>query len=283
MTLAILALMAGAARSTQKWKVLTLVSMVAISISLAANLWYIPSKIPAGWTGIDTTMGAYPKDRSAAYQRHQVLMEAVEAKLKAGAKVIVLPEEIAGLWRDGSQFWWRGTEQMAREMGATIIAGADLPADGERFFNGAVLMGATTGTAHDRVPMPIGLWRPGQDVSGVPDLFGRGSLGIHGVRVATSFCYEDFLVYPLLLSSLDRPQTIISLANNWYATDLAALWIQRRSIENQARLFGLPVVRAVNLAAPHKITNPYMARKGEPGRLPIKRTSHNIQTNQWGP
>lgn len=42
-------------------------------------------------------------------------------------------------------------------------------------------------------------------------------------------CVRDFLVYPLLLSSLDQPQAIIGLA------------------ENQARLFGVPLVRAVNL------------------------------------
>lgn len=246
LTLAILSFMAGGARTKQKWRALAMLSVVAVSTSLAANWWYTPPKIPDGWIGIDTAMGAYPKDRATAYQRHQALIDTVEAKLKAGANVIVLPEEIAGLWRAGSQFWWRDTERMAREMNATLIVGVDLPADGDRYINGAALLGTTIGILPGRVPMPIGVWRPGQDVSGVPDFLGQGTTRLHGIQVATSLCYEDFLVYPLLLSSLDKPLAIISLANNWFATDLAATWIQRRSIENQARLFGLPLVRAVN-------------------------------------
>jgi len=250
LTLSILAFVAGCARMQRhKWRAFALLSVVAVSTSLAANSRYMPPSIPVGWTGIDTAMGAYPEDRATAYQRHLVLIGAVETKLKAGAKVIVLPEEIAGLWRAGSQFWWRDTERMAREMNATLVIGADLPADGDRYINGAALLGTTIAILPGRVPMPIGVWRPGQDVSGVPDFLGRGTTHLHGVPVATSICYEDFLLYPLLLSSLDKPQTIISLANNWFATDLAAIWIQRRSIENQARLFGLPLVRAVNLAA----------------------------------
>jgi len=249
LTLTFLAFLAGGARTKQKWRTLALLSVTAASTSLAANSWHTPPKTPDGWASIETAMGAYPKDKAAAYQRHQALIEAVEAKLKAGAKVIVLPEEIAGLWRAGSQSWWRDTERMAREMNATLVIGADLPADGDRYINGAALLGTTIAILPGRVPMPIGVWRPGQDVSGVPDFLGRGTTHLHGVPVATSICYEDFLLYPLLLSSLDKPQTIISLANNWFATDLAAIWIQRRSIENQARLFGVPLVRAVNLGA----------------------------------
>lgn len=248
LTFCILVLLAGCAR--HQWRALALLSIVTASTSLAANAWYTPPRDPENWTGIDTAMGDYPKERTAAYHHHQALLESVEAQLKAGAKVIVLPEGIVGLWRAGSQFWWRDIDQMARERNATVVLGADLPADGERYFNGAALLGATAGALRGRVPMPIGVWRPGQEVGGVPDLLGRGTTQLHGTQVAYSICYEDFLIYPMLLSSLDKPRAIISLANNWFADDLDAVWIQRRSIENQARLFRLPLVRAVNLAAP---------------------------------
>ncbi len=248
LTLALLAAMAGSVRARHPWRAGIALSSIAITGSLALNAWHIPPRIPLGWTGIDTAVGAYPKGRPAAFQRHQALMHEVESRLRDGAKVIVLPEEVAGLWRAGTQFWWRDTEAMARKANATLILGADLPAGGERFIDGAVILGTTTGTLHGRVPMPVGVWRPGQAESGVPDFLGRGTAQLHGITVAASICYEDYLVYPLLLASLDRPQLIVSLANNWFAADLAAVWIQRRSIENQTRLFGRPLVRAVNLA-----------------------------------
>lgn len=247
LTFSILALLAGCGRGQRR--VLALLSVVAVSTSLVTNAWYTPPRAPEGWTGIDMAMGNYPKDRTAAYHHHQALMRSVEAKLNVGAKVIVLPEGIGGLWRAGSQFWWRDVDQMARGRNATVVLGADLPADGERYFNGAALLGATAGALRGRVPMPIGVWRPGQEVGGVPDLLGSGTTHLHDIQVAYSICYEDFLIYPMLLSSLDKPRAIISLANNWFADDLDAVWIQRRSIENQARLFGLPLVRAVNLAS----------------------------------
>jgi apolipoprotein N-acyltransferase len=247
LTFCILVLLAGCAR--KHWRALVLLSVVATSTSLAVNTWYTPPRTPDGWIAIDTALGDYPKDRAAAYHHHQALMRAVEAKLNVGAKVIVLPEGIVGLWRAGSQFWWRDIDQMARERNATVVLGADLPADGERYFNGVALLGATAGALRGRVPMPIGVWRPGQEVGGVPDLLGSGTTHLHGIQVAYSICYEDFLIYPMLLSSLDKPRAIISLSNNWFADDLDAVWIQRRSIENQARLFGLSLVRAVNLAS----------------------------------
>jgi hypothetical protein len=49
------------------------------------------------------------------------------------------------------------------------------------------------------------------------------------------------------MASSPAPTVIISMANNWFATDRAAVGIQRRSITSWGRLFGIPVVRAVNL------------------------------------
>lgn len=248
LTFVFLVLLAGCAR--HQWRAVALI-LGAAATSLVANMLYTPARAPDGWVGVDTAMGEYPKDRAAAYRHHQTLMASVRTRLDAGAQVIVLPEGIVGPWRSGSQFWWRDMGQIAREHNATLVLGADLPADGERYFNGAALLGATAGALHGRIPMPIGVWRPGQNAGGVPDLFGSGTARLQGVWTVYSICYEDFLVYPMLLSILDKPRAIISMANNWFASDLDAIWIQRRSIENQARLFGLPLVRAVNLAVSH--------------------------------
>jgi apolipoprotein N-acyltransferase len=71
-------------------------------------------------------------------------------------------------------------------------------------------------------------------------------LVINGLRTAVSICYEDALLWPHWRMLFDRPDVIVSVANNWFNSSLYDAQAQRQSIESVARLVGRPLLRAVN-------------------------------------
>jgi apolipoprotein N-acyltransferase len=245
LAMVLLAFMAVAARRKVDSRVVAGVFAGFIALSSCANLLYQPLAVPAGWTAINTRYGEFPDNPTAGYERHQALIADVKRRLDAGDKFIVLPEEVAGKWRPATEFWWNEIAASAKTSGAIVLIGADL-FDGPQFRDSLLVRGATEGHIASRQPIPIGLWRPWAKGSAIADWTQSGVMQLRGHQVAFSFCYEDLLVWPMMASMWHRPSVIISVANNWFGEGLSEPDIQRQSIESMARLFGVPLVRAVN-------------------------------------
>jgi Carbon-nitrogen hydrolase len=62
-----------------------------------------------------------------------------------------------------------------------------------------------------------------------------------------SVCYEQLLVFPLLVSMAHDPDLIVGVANDWWARDTNIPAIQGQALKAWGRLFRLPVISAVNL------------------------------------
>ncbi|MFI4941205.1 MAG: conjugal transfer protein TraB [Burkholderiales bacterium] len=216
-----------------------------IALSGCANLLYQPHLVPVGWSAINTRYGEFPNNPAAAYERHQALIADVKRRLDAGNKLIVLPEEVAGKWRPATEFWWKDIATSAKTSGSVVLIGTDI-FEGAQFRDSLLVLGATEGHIASRQPIPIGLWRPWATESAIADWTHPGVMQLLDRQVAFSFCYEDLLVWPMMASMWHRPSVIISVANNWFGDGLSEPDIQRQSIESMARLFGVPLVRAVN-------------------------------------
>lgn len=224
-------------------------------VAAGANVAYRPPQPPPGWVAINTQLGRFPTDRYEAFHRQQELMRLAEEAIEGGAKVVVLPEEVAGTWRTAVAYWWRPLDEFAVRHGATVLVGADVPVSpglieevAPRLTNSLILLGATHGIINARQPIPMSLWRPWSDEAAIANLTGSGIVELHGMRIAVSICYEDLLAWPILVSFAHwpQPQILISAANNWFYDGLDPLWIQRRSVELWARVFGVPLLRALN-------------------------------------
>jgi apolipoprotein N-acyltransferase len=245
LAMVVLAFMAVAARLKVDSRVVAGVFAGFIALSSCANLLYQPPAVPAGWTAINTRYGEFPDNPTSGYERHQALIADVKRRLDAGDKFIVLPEEVAGKWRPATEFWWNEIAASAKTSGAIVLIGVDL-FDGPQFRDSLLVLGATEGHIASRQPIPIGLWRPWAKESAIADWTQSGVRQLRGRQVAFSFCYEDLLVWPMMTSMWHRPSVIISVANNWFGEGLSEPDIQKQSIESMARLFGVPLVRAVN-------------------------------------
>lgn len=169
--------------------------------------------------------------------------------LNAGAKLVLLPEGTDKLWDDGQAFYWNDVAALAREKHAQVLIGAySTPLGGSERADG--LVDLTADTLHPaRIAVPFGMWVPWRK-------HGNFELRLGATRPITSeygqaaylVCYEELLPWPLMLQMAgERPALLLSVANQWFGEG----WLlrpQARSLTLQARLWGLPVIRAVNYA-----------------------------------
>lgn len=112
--------------------------------------------------------------------------------------------------------------------------------------NTMLIVGAESATYYQRVPVPVGMWRPFSRASVPLRLDGPGVLVIDHQRAAVLICYEEFLTFPILVSMLQRPTVIVGISNTFWVTGTPIPRYQATALRAWARLFHLPYFLAVN-------------------------------------
>lgn len=230
----------------------------------------------SGWVGVNTHFGdvSQPlRDYSAAAFIQQTATE-------SAARVLIFPEFIVPRWSEATEVFWRRTLDRCRERGQTLLIGAGLPSAGrvnhvlpvynfsasidalengnsspgtirdsgsqEAVANTLLAVGASSGTLYQRVPVPIGMWRPFSNVSVPLRLNGPGVMEIDHQRVAVLICYEEMLTFPVLASILRHPTAMVGISNSFWFDDTTIPRYQAAAMRSWARLFRLPLLIAVN-------------------------------------
>ena len=228
-------------------------AIVAV-VALIANGFYSPPPPPAGWQAINTQFGGAgqgdPDFLSEFYSSEQIQQTINQST----AQVLLFPEHVVTQWTEATEAFWRQSLDNLAERHATLIIGAGFPQlhrrhtiAGNSYYN--VLIARTDGKQtvyYQRIPVPLAMWKP-FSTDGVPlNLFGRGTISVQSERVAVLICYEQLLVWPFLSSAFERPTILITAANDYWAKRTPIPKIQSASSSTLARLFGLPVLSAVN-------------------------------------
>jgi hypothetical protein len=227
---------------------------IAAFVALIANGIYRPPLLPAGWQAINTQFGGAgegdPDFLSEFYSSEQIQRTINESH----AQVLLFPEHVVTQWTEATEAFWRQSLDNLAARHATLIIGTALPRSGRRHLMGAnnyynVLIARAEGRQtvyYQRIPVPLAMWKP-VSPDGVPlSLFGPGTIRVRNERAAVLICYEQLLVWPFLSSAFEHPTVLITAANDYWAKGTPIPNIQRASVSSWARLFGLPVLSAVN-------------------------------------
>jgi apolipoprotein N-acyltransferase len=116
----------------------------------------------------------------------------------------------------------------------------------ESVENTLLVVGASSGKLYQRVPVPIGMWRPFSNVSVPLRLNGPGAIEIDHQRAAVLICYEEIIAFPVLASMLHHPTAIIGISNSFWFHETTIPVYQAAALRAWARLFRLPLFMAVN-------------------------------------
>jgi len=229
--------------------------LFALSASLSVWLGIFPSPLrtlprpPAGWVGIDTQLGHLSSTESYV-EASMDLVPKVLADLRAGDKLVLLPETVAGPWLPGTRAVWRPVFRWTRRHpGRVVLLGAAVP-HGQGYLDALVQIADGRQTIlPDHIPVPFSMWHPWHPMGSFHmTLFGgaQETTRIAGHSAGYLICYEQLLMWPALDLYPQGIQVLLAPANDWWArgTDIPA--IQRASAKAWAAFFGVPVIFAVN-------------------------------------
>lgn len=224
--------------------------LIAVMWGVTQNAWFNAEKPspPEGSHAMETHEGWHPTLASEWFGRQNRISNIVKMDLENGARLIVTPEATTEKWDMWAEAVWRHAKTTATETGGMVLVGAyrETP---EGWQNG--LMDLATGEFHSGVmSMPISMWRPWAkphfpaDFSRLPTLI-KTPVG----DAAYLICFEETLLWPLATKvGFGKPTLLITATNHWFSSE-AVSEAQRRSVNLQARLWGLPLLRAVNWPA----------------------------------
>lgn len=230
---------------------------------------------PPGWQGIDTKYGGVAHERVDPVREYQIAEDLKARALASTARVIVFPESVLPRWTRASDLFWADTIKMLRSTGKVVVIGAITPTDTRqseydfaasvaalhevscarrqskqqvpvRYTNGVVVRGTSSTDFTQRIPVPIGMWRPFTNTGAPLRLSGPAVIRIAGQTAAVVICYEQLIPWPTLTAFVDRPTIVIAIANQFWVIGTPIPEVQRNSVRAWARLFHVAAVFASN-------------------------------------
>jgi hypothetical protein len=205
---------------------------------LAANLLYVPLAMPKGVQGLETA------DRPETFQKEEAARLAIH---NADSNLTILPEGAVRRWTEATEIYWAETINHLKATERVALIGAGLPIpNSDEFRNSVVTIGAGTAIPFDqRIPIPLGMWKPFGPADGVPlNVTGPGILRLGEQRLAILICYEQLLVWPMVHSAIERPTLIVGISNAVWTKHTYIPAGQEACLQAWSRLFGIPYVSA---------------------------------------
>ena len=227
--------------------------------ALGLNLGSTKPAIPGGWIGVDTSfarLASAGNDDAGQVLASMARVQWVKqfAETVAANETVVLPETILGSYGGIAEFnLWPVGEQLAAR-GSRLLVGAELPQTDGRYFNSLLVLGdggvGTVGNVFIRqgIPVPVTMWLPWSKSDGaIGDIWGKDStIVLNGQHITGLICYEQLLPWAILQRLVQAPTIVVAASNVWWARNTSIPVIQRQTVSAFARLFGVPVVGAVN-------------------------------------
>ena len=226
-------------------------ALVALFWGALQNAWFEHEKpsTPDTSHAVETFEGRHPSLAIEWFGRQARVADAVKSDLESGARLVLTPEGTVDKWDVWSEAAWRHTKSTAEMTGGMVLVG--VYRETTRGWQDGLLDLASGEFYGAAVPMPISMWKPWAgnehyplDFAQLPRLI-KTPVG----DAAYLVCFEELLVWPLAAKAgFGKPTLLIAASNQWFTNGTTAE-AQRRSVNLQARLWGLPLLRAVNWPA----------------------------------
>lgn len=252
---------------------------LTVLVAALANFTYSGPAHQIPWEGINTHFGGISHERTTPLSDLNAVEAIQRLALASSARVVIFPEAIVPNWGVATDAFWSGLIWTLGEAGKTIIVGSKInapaplaqfsaedfagsiailratnsmprmpiaPTPAASFRNVLIIRGAEKGLFEQRVPVPLGMWKPLSNF-GVPlRLTGSGVFPVAGERAAVLICYEQLLSWPILTSMLGHPTVIVAVANDYWAGGTTIPKAQLAAVRAWARLISIPYVSATN-------------------------------------
>lgn len=200
--------------------------------------------IPKGW---EAEMTSIHRSRQQAGLTDFFIEDRLQrVVLHSHARFLVFPEGAVRRWTEATEAFWSPTLDGTQK---TVLIGAGQAIPGSsQYYNSVVIVGNNQRTAvHQRIPVPGGMWNPLRPKGTfAADVFAPGTVDVGGQRAVILICYEQLLAWPILRSAMEHPTLLIAISNEAWTSATVVPRVQRACARAWARLFGLPLISAIN-------------------------------------
>lgn len=205
-----------------------------------------PRIAPPAWLGAigaNTGLGKpaeSPEYRQTAWRE---IERAVSFHSGVGKALLVFPESIIHGFAD--------VDRVALVPAANtperpeVWLGATLRNAEGRVENAVVRLDGSV-VARNRLPVPIGNWRPFMASGVVADPFGSDLVAFEGKQVALSICYEDAVLWPHPGLLTGRADAMVSVSNHWALRGTRTARAQAVAANALATMADVPLIRSTN-------------------------------------
>ncbi len=115
------------------------------------------------------------------------------------------------------------------------------------------MRGAETGVFDQRVPVPIGMWRPFTSSGVRLNLAGPATFMLRGQRAAVLICYEQLIPWTWISAIAEHPTIILAVSNDEWNTGTTLNQYRTAVARSWSILFRLPLVAASKVKATNRL------------------------------
>jgi hypothetical protein len=232
--------------------------------SSAANLCYViyPENVNSSlisWSAENTSFSKLQSNgnRDLISDGERFMFVLRKAKELNAGRTLILPETILPS-KNSSQFGWKlikTADSILKEKNSRIIVGTEDDTDQSNIKNMLTVIGLDNqgemSNMIQRVPVPIGMYRPFDKTSYQINIFDSGvKTSVNNININYLICYEQLLIFPELISMMDSPDIIIGSANDWWSKDSSIPAIQNQMLYMFGLLINKPVFSLSRIPIP---------------------------------
>lgn len=222
------------------------------AIALATSWGYTEPSAPPRLLALDQAVARAPTFAAFGMKLEQLNTQLRELARPPGS-VVVLPETAIEEWKPSVQAMV-SVALRQRLLDGPLLAGT-MVRDASGSWGAAVLIqhdGPAT-IVRSRQPLVLGLWHPWDPVDHYSaNWLHPEVMEVAGERASIRLCSEEFpLFWTLVDQIVDRPTVMIVMGSHYWSNTIMHDVTQSRHGRAAARLFGIPIVRAINRSPSH--------------------------------
>jgi hypothetical protein len=163
--------------------------------------------------------------------------------------LVILPESLIPNWSPIHETRWASTFALLKQRHTGLLIGTTIPIPNTEANRNVLLSrGFTEHLSYvQRVPVPLGMWHFEDDHDGFPLMLRfPPTIRVWNRRAGVLVCYEQFVVWPALVTLAHNPEMLIAPSNIYWASKTTIPAIQHLAARDWADLWAIPLYEASN-------------------------------------
>ena len=223
---------------------------VLMFASLAVHARFVRPAADPHIVAVNTNFGSAPSQPNSTFDRQMVERTLKQIAVVHPNTLLIFPESVIPDWSAAHESRWSSTFAQLNTQRTGILIGTTIPIPNTEASRNVLLSrGYTERLSYvQRVPIPVGMWQPGESRRGFPlSLRFPATIRVWNRRAGVLLCYEQLAFWPAIQTMSRNPEILITPSNLYWARNTPIPAIQHLAAEDWADLWSIPLYEARNL------------------------------------